>query len=316
MNLSRLCRRMVAGAAICSVAACGNVSTGGGITGSGLVVGPISRFGSIFVNNIEIDVSQARVTLDGLPAGVSDLRLGMIVQVRGIVDLEAGTGIAATVDFSDQAEGPVDSVDAANGKFTVLGQTVVVDSSTVFDGVSLASLAVGSVVEISGHRDAGGRIRSTRVEAKSGVSEFELKGTIRGLEPQNQRFALGESLIIDYSSARIEGASSGGLRDGMFVEVKTKRPISGGVMAADEIQVKNESLGGRAGEEAEIEGFVTRIVAADEFVVNDAQTVRLTDQTRFEGGTRADLLVDSRIEAKGQFDDLGALLADKIEFDD
>ncbi|RMF22626.1 MAG: hypothetical protein D6760_07075 [Deltaproteobacteria bacterium] len=299
--------------------ACGSASSGGGITGSGLVVGPIAGFGSapgtIIVNAIEIDTSQAQVRIDGVDADPSSLRLGMVVRVRGSIDPSGASGVASLVEFNDELEGPVDSVDAAGGRFTVLGHIVMVDASTVFENTSLATLAPGDVVEVSGLRNAAGDIAATRVERKTGVGEFEVKGTVFFHDPVAKTFTLG-SLTVDYSSARVEGAPSGGLRDGLFVEVKTKSAPSGGVLLADKIEVKSEGLGGREGEEAEIEGLITDIVSPSEIVVGGTQTVLITDQTKFEGGTASDLALDVKIEAKGTFNAAGAVVAKKIEFDD
>ncbi len=319
MNAYRTYGRVAAPLLATILIACGSVSSGGGITGSGLVVGPISGFGAapgtIIVNAIEIDVSRAKVRLDGVAADAGSLRLGMVVLVRGSIDSATASGVASLVEFNDELEGPVDSVDAAGGRFVVLGHTVFVDAATVFENTSLATLSRDDVVEVSGLRNAAGDIAATRVELKTGVGEFEVKGTVFFHDSVAKRFTLG-TLTVDYSGASIENAPAGGLRDGLFVEVKTKRAPAGGVLSADKVEVKSAGLGGRAGEEAEIEGFITDIVSASEIVVGATQTVRITPQTKFEGGSASDLAIDVKIEAKGTFDAGGAVVARKIEFDD
>jgi len=319
MNAYRTCGRLAAPLLATILIACGSVSSGGGITGSGLVVGPIAGFGAapgtIIINAIEIDVSRARVRLDGVAANPASLRLGMVVLVRGSIDSATASGVASLVEFNDELEGPVDSVDAAAGRFVVLGHTIFVDASTVFENTSLATLSRGDVVEVSGLRNAAGDIVATRIELKPGVGEFEVKGTVFFHDAVAKRFTLG-TLTVDYSGAKVEGAPAGGLQDGLFVEVKTKQAPVGGVLVADKVEVKSTALGGRAGEEAEIEGFITDIVSDSEIVIGGTQIVRITAQTKFEGGSVSDLAIDVKVEAKGTFDTEGAVIAEKIEFDD
>jgi hypothetical protein len=76
-------RRLSIAVSICAalLAACGGGGVGTGGTGS-FASGPITGFGSIIVNDVHYDESQARVEADdGSTRNPDDLRLGMVVEV-------------------------------------------------------------------------------------------------------------------------------------------------------------------------------------------------------------------------------------------
>jgi hypothetical protein len=82
---------------------------------------------------VTFDVDTASVVIDGTPAAASELRLGMVVEVRGTVDARTATGVAASVEFDDDLQGPVEAVDESQSTIVVLGQLVFVTEATVFD---------------------------------------------------------------------------------------------------------------------------------------------------------------------------------------
>ncbi len=61
----------------------GQLATGG-IGGTGISSGPITAFGSVFVNGVEYDIDQATLTRNGQPAsGQNEYRIGEYVTVKG-----------------------------------------------------------------------------------------------------------------------------------------------------------------------------------------------------------------------------------------
>jgi hypothetical protein len=306
--------RLAVAAVALTIASCAD-SSGGGITGSGLVIGTITDFGSIFVNGLEIEVGEATITIDGAPATEADLRLGMVVEVRGVIDAGAGTGSASSVVFDDELQGPVEQVDVAGSLIVVLGQVVLVDGSTVFDDTSLATLVPGDIVEVSGFRDGDGNVVASRIERKEGEEEIELKGVVAELDADAQTFLLGAQLV-DFSGAEIDNAPAGGLADGLFVSVETTQPTVGGVLFAEEIKVEEEGFEGEEGEDVEISGLVTNVISPTEFVMNATRPVRTTTATEFEGGDAGDIVVNAQLEVTGMLDDAGVLVARKIELED
>ena len=148
----------------------------GGIT---IAQGPINGFGSVIVNGVRYSTTGATITIDDQPGVESDLRVGQVVRVEGQLDAGGTTGTATRVSYDDDVEGPIQSIDRS-ATLVVLGQTIMVGPSTSFDDRisprSLAGLAVGDRIEVSGLVTAGGVIEATRIELKPASSAVELKG--------------------------------------------------------------------------------------------------------------------------------------------
>jgi len=300
-----------------SVAVRTNSNTNGNASTS---IGPITAFGSLFVNGIEFDASNAEIMFDSLPASENALRLGMVVTVEGSIDDNGMTGTATSVRFADNLEGPIDSIDQAANSLVVLGQPVMVDPATIFDNTTFTGLSVGNVVEVSGMVDATGTIRATRIERKAttftpGAREIELKGAITNLDATAQTFMLG-MLLIDFSSAQIDNNIPGQmLMNGLPVEVKSTQGTVGGSFLASRIEGRAKDLGdnGQEGKQVEVEGFITRFVSATDFDLNGSPA-STTAQTLFQKGTAANLMLNVKVEIKGMLDAAGILVAQKISF--
>ena len=140
----------------------------GGITGSGVAVGPITGFGSVIVNGVTYDTSSATFTKDGQPATQDDFSVGQVVVVKGSVDDDGTNATADSVEFDDVVEGPVSSHNTTTGEFVVLGQTVRIVATTSFDDTPAcpADLTQAIAVEVSGLADANGVIEATRIECR------------------------------------------------------------------------------------------------------------------------------------------------------
>lgn len=199
---------------------------GGGIGGSGSVGG----FGSVFVNGIEWFTDGAEVTLDGVPGSEGDLRLGMVVEVRGLPLPDDSMAEAVSIRFDDAIQGPVEAIAAsspATKTLDVLGRTVVLDASlTQFDDsdptFAFGTVAVGDVLEVSGHVDGAGAIHATWVRRLGsvalGVTPVELEGVVSGLSA-GEGFELG-SVAIEIDSETDLSELAGVLADGLAVEVE------------------------------------------------------------------------------------------------
>ena len=312
------------------VAACGGSSGDsgfsrllGGIDAGGapsrfLAIGPISGFGSVFLNGIEYDTSQAQIIVDGTAANESDLEVGQIVAISG--SMSGGNRTAERVEFDENVEGPIQSIDIANSRLVVLGQTVIVNSATSFDvdisANSLEGLSVGDVVEVSGNVDADGNIVATRIELKAPGGEFEVTGIVSNHDGGAMTFMIN-NLIVDYAQANLEDFDSGQPADGDVVEVEGSQIRANGELIATSVEFKGDDLDDRIDDdtEIEIEGLITRFVSATDFDVAGF-AVTTDDQTEFRGGTADDLALNVRVEVEGRIDSEGRLLADEVEFED
>src|SRR5690554_759337 len=114
----------------------------GSIRGTGSSVGPVSGFGSVFVNGVKFntDTIQGRVHgNDGISGkhAEHELNEGMILRIEGEWHPD-GTGNANSMEYDDTLRGHVSNlVRGAAGKpvtFEIYGQQVVADRQTVLKG--------------------------------------------------------------------------------------------------------------------------------------------------------------------------------------
>jgi hypothetical protein len=320
-------RGVLSAALAATLTACGGGGDGGatvaGIDGTGgprpaaIAVGAITGFGSIFVNGVEYSIGNTTtVTVNGQPGTEAALRIGQVVTVNGTLNVNGTTGTAASVSFDDNVEGPITAINLAAGTLSVLGQAVRVTATTTFDNSSispptLASLAVGNVVEISGYPDANGVIAATRIERKAAGGELEITGTVSNLVAPTQ-FNLG-ALIVNYAAAQLRNGSPG---NGGCVEVKgLSFNATTNTLVATSVEVKSCAVSTASGNTGEIEGVVTTINSSGGGVVNfniGAQRVVTNAQTTFENGTVASVVANVKVEAEGTFDATGVLVARKV----
>lgn len=305
------------------LAACGGgdggVGVGGGQVTPGLSRGEVERFGSIVVNGIEFETEGAQIEREGLEtASLNDLREGMLVEVEGSFRADGRTGVATRVRFEDTLEGPISAMTLSSTglvkTLTVLGQAVVVESGvTLFDDtppLSFGTLALGQVIEVSGHTMADGSIRATFIELKANsLAEFqaaggifEVKGMVAGLA--GSTFTIG-ALTIDASSALIDGI----LADGAMVEVKGNS-LSGNILLADSVEVGPNGLGRDNLAKVELEGFIGNLTG-NTFMLG-GQLVDFSGAV-FRGGLEADLADGTKVEAEGPMVN-GTLMATRITF--
>jgi hypothetical protein len=296
-----------------STAPTGGGSSGGtsGIQGSGIALGSITGFGSIFVNGVEWRTTSAQFTIDGQSGGREDqLRVGKVVTVRGTLDASGTTGSATTVDYSDSLEGPVSAKNVAAGTLLVLGQTVRITASTRFDDNitprALAGIAVGDRIEVSGFPDAAGAVVASYVEKKPAAGAFEITGPVSNLNAGASTFSIN-ALTVDYSAATV---SNGTLAAGATVEVKGSTLLASGALRATSVEVKT-GLGARSGDQLELEGYLTRFGSTADFDIN-GQRVATDSATRFELNGLP-LALNAKVEAEGSVNSAGTLVARKVE---
>ena len=277
--------------------------------------GPINGFGSVIVNGVRYSTAGATITIDDQPGVESDLRVGQVVRVEGRLDAGGTTGTATRISYDDDVEGPIQSIEAGADTLVVLGQTVKVGPSTSFDDRistrSLAGLAVGDRIEVSGLVNAAGVIEATRIELKAASSAVELKGTATAVDTVARRLRINGQQV-DYSTAQLSNFPSGQPANGDLVEVEGS--VNGsGVLVATRIERRSASLAGTTDDSAEIEGLVTRFVSAADFDVS-GQRITTTAGTVYEGGTAANLALDANVEVEGGFDATGRVVARKVQF--
>ncbi|HUX83210.1 MAG TPA: DUF5666 domain-containing protein [Halothiobacillus sp.] len=177
----------------------------GGIGGTGIIaVGPIQRFGSVFVLGKEYHFTpQTKFVIDGAASTKQQLRLGAAVAVTG--KWENGHWVAQQVEANSALIGRIDHIDRERQRIQVLGQTVKITRQTrLYPGdrpaaSSLRSLQPGDLIRISalGH-DPEGWIAAavTRIppRIKSPANQtlpLLLRGPIQALAANRQAVRIG-----------------------------------------------------------------------------------------------------------------------------
>jgi hypothetical protein len=299
--------------------ACGGGGGGTGATpatGAAVSQGVITAKGSVFVNGVEYSTAGASIRIDDNPGIESDLKVGMVVKVRGTSDDATKTGTATQVEARDSLEGTISSVDAVNQAIAVMGQTVQIeDNMTRLNDDNTqkvfgdANFQVGDIVEVHGFPDDQGGLRATRVLRKA-TGEFESKGFVTGLGATSFGLSLTPGGAVVLTVNFTAGSLPAGTVNGSLVEVKSAAaPVAGAVTAT---LVRLEDRLGAAGEKVEVEGIVSSGTLAS-FVVNGRQVVT-SASTLYEGGLGSDFAVGVKLEAEGPLDASGAIAATRISF--
>ena len=187
--------------------------------------GPVGGFGSVIVNGVRFDDSAAKVDDDdGNAATSAALKLGMMVDVdSGAVDDTLGRAVAQHIRFGSVLVGPVATVDTVAATFVVLGQTVEVRNTTVFDDTLSGGVAglAGKTVEVHALFDAtSGHFVASRIEAEVAPAAFKLVGLVSALDTAAKTFQIGAA-VVSYSkvaAADLPAALANGLRVRMRLE--------------------------------------------------------------------------------------------------
>jgi hypothetical protein len=233
--------------------------------------GAITALNSVTVNGIRYDTPSAtNVHINGLPANVSDLKLGQVVALEG------------EVNFSD-ARGRADEIDSLD-RLIVLGQTVLTNADTVFDSSidpdTFAGLPLGATAQISGFRNADGDIMATRIEPDTTSTGVQLIGKVAGLDTLNMLFSVNR-LTVDYSNATPIGLPMP--TNGLLVIVNGS--LTNGILVADEIATVG-NLMATPGEHGHLGGIITWFVSPTDFDLNGFP-ITTNASTRFVNGGRS-----------------------------
>lgn len=197
-------------AALALLAACGgDVGSGGtGAPVTGMAVGTVNGFGSVIVDGVRFDDSRVLALTEAEPGKdtPAELRMGQRV---GIEFDNAGMATAVRVDAA--IVGPVSSIDGA-GRFTVLGQSVTVNTSaatgpvTQFSGgyAGTSDMKAGDAIEVHGLLVSPGMVQATRIERRNVLPAYlRVTGTLAELGKDGAAvFKLG-ALVVDASSAQL-----------------------------------------------------------------------------------------------------------------
>ncbi len=260
---------------VLALAGCGGgVDSGGtGAAPQSYASGPITGFGSVIVNGVRFDDSTASVSDgDGTPRSRDNLRLGMTTEIRGTTITTDATGAnlstATSISFGSDILGPVESIDAAGKQLVVLGQTIGVNATTVFEDArlsgGLAALTVGDVVEVYALFDAStSRYTATRIERKGVVAAYRLRGLVSNLDPVAKAFNIGSERI---SYAQFIGSAPVTPANGSILRVRLETAKVAGVWVV--AGLNDGASKPRDRDEVRLEGLIGTFTSPTQFSVN------------------------------------------------
>jgi len=288
-------------------------------TSSGLFLGQ----GSVIVNGVQFSRSDNvaadnSVFIDDAPAAESDIRVGMIVKVRGSFGPTTLTGRYVRVDVEPQVIGAVANPTASG--FSVLNQSVTVTPFTIFEGVSRTPVA-GTPVEVHGPFTGANAIEATYVRAAS-AAKVQIRGVVDALDNASGTLTIGSQQV------NFTPPGPAGLDVGRFVEaegiqagaVVDATDPAGGKVEIELISVEAD------GQEIEIEGSVEagsvtatgfRLLTASgpltvSFGVGTPTVFEDEDNAPVSSGTV--LVPGNQVEVEGFMID-GILIASEIELE-
>lgn len=279
--------------------------------------GSVSGFGSVVVNGVRYDDTNAAITInDDTNATAANLRLGMLVEVDGPVDDTGLTGTAESITARSFVQGPITTVNATatENQLTVLGVSVDVNAGTFFDGAAgLAELNAGETVEIYGYGDDAGNVVATRIERNAeDQASGEVRLTGNAAAASATSFTIN-GVLVEYDANAAVDIDAGLVTDGMRVEV-------GGVLAnagatpltitATAVRELEDLVAAQEGQRVELEGTVTEFTSETSFDVN-GRPVSVATDAEVEG-TPA---LRSIIEVEGTVTN-GVLVANIVEVKD
>ena len=256
---------------------------------------------------------------DDAPISTTDLRKGMSVEVRGSIT-NSISGTATTVTVEEVVRGPVESKtgSASAGNLLVLGQTVLVDDTTLFDSSvpDFTSIARSALLEVHGARRADGSVLARYLERKTGPVVFSLRGVVAAHSAATQTFTIG-ALTVNFTAATIGKMPmpSGSNWNGLYVQVRGSK--CAGVPVCSTLAATKVNLAGldlASADEAEIEGFVTNFTSTSDFTVN-FQRVLTTPSTIYSGGLQSEIAAGVKLEVEGSLAG-GVITATKVSFKD
>ncbi len=316
--LNHRARRIAAFPAILLLAGCGG---GGGdflesfpgtsINSPGISMGIVTGFGSIQLNGEVIDTDSASFTVNGASATEIDIEPGQLV--RAVVDFRDST--ATSVAYVDTVKGPVQSINFSNETLNVLGQVVVIDERTSFNGISFDALVVNDIVDVSGLRNSGNSIVASYIALSAETDDYRVVGEVSGSGTDG---FMVSGLLVDSSLATVTDLTDGSVSNGDVVEVvgaAADYDTSTSTLVASALKDGFE-LDGAEDDQVEFEGIITSFISTTDFIVADQQVDSTSTVTIvFEddsAATNNDLGLNVTVEVEGSIDEDGDLQATRL----
>jgi hypothetical protein len=224
--------------------------------------GLITGFGSVYVNGIRFHTGGTTFSVDDDGGVESDLKVGMIVTVKGSKSDDGVNGHATHISYDNELKGPVtsivyDNADPALATLATLGilaQPVTVNRDTTIDddgGLTFETIKVNDVLEVSGYANASGLL-ATHIELQADASEIEIKGHIDVGSLTSNSFTINGFPVSYDGTTPLDDIGS--LTEELFVEVEGELNLAGDTLIARKID-ESEGLDDDM-DDAEVQGMI------------------------------------------------------------
>ena len=165
-------------------------SEGSGIGGTG-IVGTITKFGSIWVNQAHVHFDEfTPITINQSPATSGELQLGQVVAVNSTQDGEDYQ--AKSIDIIHEVVGPISQFMLEKRSLEVLNQTIRLgNEAIIYDQKSNSIIALeqlesnahsSTYIEVSGLRQEDGDIVASRLDIVEQLDNLQLIGELEQSE--------------------------------------------------------------------------------------------------------------------------------------
>ncbi|RUO81097.1 hypothetical protein CWI84_03015 [Idiomarina tyrosinivorans] len=273
--------------------------------------GVITGFGSVYVNGKRYRSENAEIKTDEAGnATDSDLAIGMVVSVRAQT-AEGDDPEASEIDYEETLQGAVTLISTTAQTLEIMGQQVSYDEVTEFDDVTIDTLAIGDLVEVSGYETDSG-FYATRIALETDEQVYKVDGDVAALDTTAKTFTIND-LTVDYSQATFEQMSEADLANGSGVRVEGDSfDSTTNTLVASEVKSTEKSVDEEV-DELEVAGVVGNYDAEAGSFVIAGYSVTLADTVEFEDGAMADLANGARIKIEAERVD-SAWVVDSVEF--
>jgi len=279
--------------------------------------GLITGFGSVYVNGVRFHTGSTQFSIDDDGGVESDLKVGMIVTVKGSKSDDGVNGHATHTSYDNELKGPVTSIVydnadpalATTASLGILAQPVTVNRDTTIDddgGLTFETIKVNDVLEVSGYANDSGLL-ATHIELQADASEIEIKGHIDVGSLTSNSFTINGFPVSYDGTTPLDDI--GFLTEGLFVEVEGELNLTGDILIARKIEGEHEGLDDDM-DDAEVQGMI------DDYDPNEDTFTILGQQVDATGAelypSTLALADDLIVEAEGHIVN-GILYADEVK---
>lgn len=283
-----------------------------GIEGTGDTLasrGVVTRLGSVYVNGIHFETTEAAIYANGELTTEESIEPGMVVSIEARPGATSTHAVAEKVTVSYLVSGTIREVGVDPSgvlNLNVPGYTVIVPEETHFTGTDYDNLRAGDAVSISGLELDNETIYASHITMTPSTDMTYVNGRVQSLNPNTQTFFIND-LTVDYSSnVNIENAAEQ-LTDGAHVSVSGYATGSS-TLVANSISVNDARDYARWSTITE-EGFINNYHSVHAFHVNGVAVD--ASQASLSGGTVEDLGDRIRASVRGRYLN-GVLIAQSL----